>query len=65
MLELDLSLTLFTSQVVNPDREDGRVTLITRYGAEKVRRIFQTRQVCTSLLIGVMATFVPNRSTSI
>jgi 3-deoxy-7-phosphoheptulonate synthase len=24
--------------IVNPDHEDGRVTLITRYGADKVRR---------------------------
>jgi len=26
--------------VVNPDKEVGRVTLITRYGAEKVGQIF-------------------------
>jgi 3-deoxy-D-arabino-heptulosonate 7-phosphate (DAHP) synthase class II len=25
-----------TCPVVNPDREDGKVTLITRYGASKV-----------------------------
>ncbi len=33
----DEAYTSITSIVVNPDKESGRVTLITRYGAAKVR----------------------------
>ena len=35
---LDSKSVLTSSTVVNPDKDSGRVTLITRYGASKVRQ---------------------------
>lgn len=40
---MGISLSLIPHLVVNPDREDGKVTLITRYGAGKVRSRSQCR----------------------
>ena len=40
---------------MNPDKESGRVTLITRYGASKVRLSIHCRLISAVLIIPVCA----------